>query len=66
LSMRVLADPDAWMRNDVALVSGAARLGILEQPDSKSASHRLLEDYAQRWSPWRSYASMHLWQAASG
>lgn len=66
LSMRVLADPDAWMRNDVALVSGAARLGILEPPHSKSSSHRLLEDYAQRWSPWRSYASMHLWQAASG
>ena len=66
LAMRVLGDPDAWMRSDVALVSGAARLGILEPQTSKSASHRLLEEYAQRWSPWRSYASMHLWQAASG
>ncbi|RKS16784.1 DNA-3-methyladenine glycosylase II [Arthrobacter sp. AG1021] len=66
LAMRVLGDPDAWMRSDVALVSGAVRLGILEPQTSKSASHRLLEEYARRWSPWRSYASMHLWQAASG
>ncbi len=64
LSMRVLGDPNTWMRNDVALVAGAARLGILDPLPSASATHRALEDYAQRWSPWRSYASMHLWQAA--
>ncbi|WP_300343876.1 AlkA N-terminal domain-containing protein [Nesterenkonia sp.] len=31
----------------------------------RNAQHRQLAEHAQRWAPWRSYAAMHLWAAAS-
>lgn len=64
LILRVLSHPDSWMLGDVALVAGAKNLQLLPEDISKPAQHRALADYAQRWSPWRSYAAMHLWQAA--
>lgn len=64
LILRVLSHPDSWMPGDVALVAGAENLHLLPQDISKPAHHRALAEYAQRWSPWRSYAAMHLWQAA--
>lgn len=65
LALRLLGDPDVWMTGDVALVAGATRLGILPDDLAKSAAHRELAEAAERWSPWRSYAAMHLWAAAS-
>ncbi|APU13624.1 DNA-3-methyladenine glycosylase II [Actinoalloteichus sp. GBA129-24] len=65
LAMRVLGEPDAWLPGDVALVAGATALGLLDPDLSKQAAHRALADHATRWAPWRAYAAMHLWQAAS-
>lgn len=65
LALRVMADPDDWMTGDVALVAGAKALQILEPDLPPSRSHRELENHARRWAPWRSYAAMHLWRAAS-
>lgn len=56
VSLRVLGDPDVLMTGDLVLRQGAARLGI---PDSPAQ----LTDHARRWSPFRSYASLHLWRA---
>ena len=30
-------------------------------PGPKPPSSGELEDYSQRWRPWRAYAAMHLW-----
>lgn len=65
LMLRVLGDPDVWMTGDVVLLNGAKRLGLLDPELKKAAAHRALESHARGWSPWRSYAAMHLWQAAT-
>ncbi|MGJ9371876.1 DNA-3-methyladenine glycosylase 2 family protein [Nesterenkonia sp. CF4.4] len=65
LMLRVLGDPDVWMTGDVVLLTGAKKLGLLDPASKKTAAHRALESHARQWSPWRSYAAMHLWQAAS-
>ena len=64
IAMRVLGDSDAWLTGDVALVAGAKAAGVLEEGIGKAAAHRALADRAGDWAPWRSYAAMHLWQAA--
>ncbi|WP_120004285.1 AlkA N-terminal domain-containing protein [Nesterenkonia muleiensis] len=66
LALRVLGHPDDWMTGDVALIAGARRLGLISDEASAASAHRQLENVAQRWAPWRSYAAMHLWRAASG
>src|SRR5690554_7467080 len=38
--------------------------GVLEDDVPARAGHRLLAERAAGWAPWRSYAAMHLWQAA--
>ena|GEM_PF-3218101 len=63
--MRFFNHPDLWPKGDVALIAGAQRLKILPQTLSKTQAHRQLEEIAQQWSPWRSYAAMHLWRSAS-
>ena len=55
--MRVMGDPDVFLPGDVALRTGAARVGLPDQP-------RPLTEWAQRCAPWRSYLSAHLWRAA--
>lgn len=65
VAMRVLGDPDAWLPGDVALVAGAKVISILEPDVAKAAAHRALVQRATDWSPWRSYAAMHLWHAAA-
>ncbi len=65
IAMRVARDPDAWLIGDVALVAGARHLGLLDAGLPTSAAHRALATRAARWSPWRSYAAMHLWRAAN-
>lgn len=64
LILRVLSHPDSWMLGDVALLAGAKNLRLLPENMSTPAQHRTLAAHAQHWSPWRSYAAMHLWQAA--
>lgn len=65
VAMRVLGDPDAWLSTDVALVAGARSLGMLPAHLSTREAHRVLARRAESWAPWRSYAVMHLWQAAA-
>lgn len=51
VTMRLLADPDVLLDTDLILRRGADLLGIdLTDTD--------------RWAPWRSYLSMHLWRHA--
>ncbi|WP_029251888.1 AlkA N-terminal domain-containing protein [Paraoerskovia marina] len=52
VAMRVLGDPDVLLPRDVALAAGASALG-LPPLTPESTAH---------WSPWRSYAALHLWR----
>jgi AraC family transcriptional regulator of adaptative response / DNA-3-methyladenine glycosylase II len=54
VALRALGDPDVFLPTDVGVRNAAARLG-LDDPASRSAA----------WSPWRSYALLHLWTALS-
>lgn len=58
VAMRVLGHPDVLPTGDVALRAGAARLGLPNRP-------RELAAWGAGVSPWRSYASLHLWRAAA-
>lgn len=58
VTMRVLGATDVLLDTDLALRRGAAALGLPADPDE-------LRHRARRWRPWRSYAGMHLWQAAT-
>lgn len=58
LAMRVLGTPDLLLTSDLAMRNGAANLGLPSQA-------RELEARGAAWAPWRSYAGMHLWRAAS-
>ena len=57
VAMRVLGAPDVFLANDAAVRNGLARLHGVSLP--------LAADYAAQFSPWRSYATMHLWRAAA-
>lgn len=57
LAMRVLGDHDVLLVEDLAIRRGAVRLGLSDDP-------KRLAEQALRWRPFRSYAGMHLWQAA--
>jgi AraC family transcriptional regulator of adaptative response / DNA-3-methyladenine glycosylase II len=59
LAMRVLGNPDILLTSDLVIVQSAAALGLPAKP-------RELDAYGERWAPWRSYASMHLWRARPG
>ncbi len=54
VAMRALRDPDAFPAGDLVLRRTADRLGVCD-----------LERRADRWRPWRGYAALHLWHAAS-
>jgi len=54
VAMRALGDHDAFMLGDLGVRKGFEALGL------PSTSKEML-DSAERWRPWRSYASMHLW-----
>lgn len=58
VAMRVLGHPDVLPTGDVALRTGAARLGL-------PGAARELAQWGARVSPWRSYASLHLWAASA-
>lgn len=54
IAMRALRHPDAWPDGDLGLLH-ALHL----------TSHRELRAAAEPWRPWRSYAALHLWNAAA-
>lgn len=54
IAMRALGDPDAFPVNDVGLQKGATAAGL-------ASSLGALTARAERWRPWRSYATQHLW-----
>jgi AraC family transcriptional regulator, regulatory protein of adaptative response / DNA-3-methyladenine glycosylase II len=55
VAMRVIGDPDVFLANDAAVRNG---LKNLEGAEGLPADFRNV-------SPWRSYATMHLWRAAA-
>jgi AraC family transcriptional regulator of adaptative response / DNA-3-methyladenine glycosylase II len=55
VALRALGDPDAFPVGDVGLRAAAQRLGL-------PAGDRELLAHAERWRPWRSYATLHLWR----
>ena len=57
LAMRALGDPDVALTTDLGVRRGAAALGLSDDPKTLTA-------YADRWRPWRSYATIRLWRAA--
>jgi AraC family transcriptional regulator of adaptative response / DNA-3-methyladenine glycosylase II len=56
--MRVIGDPDVLLTGDLVLRQGAAALGLPDDPAGLTAR-------AAAWRPFRSYAGLHLWRAAS-
>jgi AraC family transcriptional regulator of adaptative response / DNA-3-methyladenine glycosylase II len=52
IAMRALGDPDAFPASDLGLLKAA---GV-------SSAHQL-ENLANEWRPWRSYAAMYLWES---
>jgi AraC family transcriptional regulator of adaptative response / DNA-3-methyladenine glycosylase II len=52
ISLRALGDPDVFLSTDLGVRHGLQRLGI----DPTTSEVR-----SQAWSPWRSYALMHVW-----
>jgi DNA-3-methyladenine glycosylase II len=55
VAMRALGSPDVLLSGDLIVRRGAAALGL---PDEA----RALDARAAAWSPWRSYATLHLWR----
>lgn len=55
VAMRVIGDPDVFLANDAAVRNGLRNL---------RAAEGLPADF-RNVSPWRSYATMHLWRAAA-
>jgi AraC family transcriptional regulator of adaptative response / DNA-3-methyladenine glycosylase II len=58
VSLRALAEPDAFLSGDLVLRRVAG-------PDGSPLTARLLEARAEAWRPWRGYAVMHLWHLAA-
>lgn len=54
IAMRGLGDPDAFPASDLGLRLAAEQLGL-------PTEFRELTARSQRWRPWRSYATQHLW-----
>jgi len=57
IALRALGDPDVFLPTDLGIRRGAAALGLPDDP-KKLAAH------AERWRPWRSYATIRLWRHA--
>ena len=54
VAMRALGDPDAFLPTDVGVRRAIERLDHPGDPRSVTA-------LAERWRPWRAYATQHLW-----
>jgi AraC family transcriptional regulator of adaptative response / DNA-3-methyladenine glycosylase II len=55
LALRALGDPDVFLATDLGVRRGAQLLGL-------PTGTKSLAEYARRWSPWRSYATIRLWR----
>ncbi|MFN3218003.1 MAG: AlkA N-terminal domain-containing protein [Acidimicrobiales bacterium] len=53
--LRALRDPDVLPVGDLIVRRSAAALGLPDSPEG-------LAEAGRRWSPWRTYATHHLWQ----
>ena len=54
VAMRARGDPDAFLAGDLVLRKAAVAVGLPDQP-------RALEERSLVWSPFRAYATHHLW-----
>jgi len=54
IAMRALGDPDAFLTTDHGVRRAVSRLGHADD-------HRSVAALAERWRPWRAYATQHLW-----
>jgi AraC family transcriptional regulator of adaptative response / DNA-3-methyladenine glycosylase II len=54
IALRALGDPDVFLPTDLGVKQALERLGV-DDPEAPMA-----------WSPWRSYALMHVWSALGG
>ncbi|MGN6440439.1 MAG: AlkA N-terminal domain-containing protein [Arthrobacter sp.] len=61
VAMRVLGAPDIFLANDAAVRNG---IRALDNGNSANGHSALSPDFLET-SPWRSYATMHLWRAAA-
>jgi AraC family transcriptional regulator of adaptative response / DNA-3-methyladenine glycosylase II len=59
VAMRALGDPDAFLPTDLGVRQAIARLGHADDRRSVVA-------LAERWRPWRAYATQHLWASLGG
>jgi 3-methyladenine DNA glycosylase/8-oxoguanine DNA glycosylase len=50
--MRALGDRDAFPSAD---------LGVIKALEAAGVARRSIVDVAERWRPWRGYATLHLW-----
>jgi AraC family transcriptional regulator of adaptative response / DNA-3-methyladenine glycosylase II len=57
VGMRGLSDPDAFPAGDLVLQRMAGK--------TRRLTERELLERAEQWRPWRAYAVLHLWRAAS-
>ncbi|MBB5871656.1 AraC family transcriptional regulator of adaptative response / DNA-3-methyladenine glycosylase II [Allocatelliglobosispora scoriae] len=57
VALRALGDPDIFLPTDLGTLRAAAKLGLPDTPKGIAA-------YAERFSPWRSYAQIRLWRLA--
>jgi AraC family transcriptional regulator of adaptative response / DNA-3-methyladenine glycosylase II len=56
IAMRALGESDAFLAADIGLQRSFARSG--RRPTAQQLLAR-----AERWRPWRAYATLHLWMA---
>ena len=54
VAMRGLGDPDAFLPTDLGVRQAVRKLGHADDGRSVAA-------LAERWRPWRAYATQHLW-----
>jgi len=59
VAMRALGDPDAFLPTDLGVRRAVRGLGCADDPASVAA-------LAERWRPWRAYATQHLWAGLGG
>ncbi|MFB9323957.1 DNA-3-methyladenine glycosylase 2 family protein [Cryptosporangium minutisporangium] len=58
IALRATGAPDVFLSGDLGVRRAAAHLGLPDSP-------RGLDEWANRWRPWRSYAVLHLWRSES-
>jgi 3-methyladenine DNA glycosylase/8-oxoguanine DNA glycosylase len=56
--MRALGEPDAFPAGDLGLAKALAR-------GDRTPSQRETLEIAERWRPWRAYATLYLWLSQS-